>query len=368
MPVSRRDFLKRGGATLIAAGAAAGGAVWLYDRTGKAGLGQPAAETLPNYFAGVDYPVSAARISVARGVGTDFETIDRMVRAAVGGLGGGPGLSRFIDRGDVVLVKPNVGFERAPRFGATTDPQVVRSVIRLCNEAGASRVIVADNPIESAASCFARSGIAEAVEREGARVMIPARVHFTPLAIRPAGAGGEPYQPDPAKYEALGTWPVFWAPLREADKVIGVPAVKDHNLCHASMGMKNWYGLLGGRRNQFHQAIHNIVSDLGFMMSPTLMIADGVRVMMRNGPTGGSLADVKAGHTIVASVDQLACDAWCYQNLLERDPAALRYLDLAQGKYGETESGPRSYARARRFGTRDWKAYRNRGLIVEANV
>jgi uncharacterized protein (DUF362 family) len=134
------------------------------------------------------------------------------------------------------------------------------------------------------------------------------------------------------------------------------------------MGMKNWYGLLGGRRNQFHQAIHNIVSDLGFMMSPTLMIIDGTRVMMRNGPTGGRLDDVKEMNTIVASVDQLACDAWCYEHLLGRDPAALRYLELAEQKFGETDAGERSYANARRFGTRDWTRYSRQGKIAETNV
>jgi uncharacterized protein (DUF362 family) len=127
------------------------------------------------------------------------------------------------------------------------------------------------------------------------------------------------------------------------------------------MGLKNWYGLLGGRRNQFHQAIHEIVSDLAIMVSPTLTIADGTRVLMRNGPTGGRLSDVKPAHTVVVSVDPVACDAWCYENLLERDPAKLAYLELAQQKIGAREPG-------RRFGERDWRVYERQGLIVERNV
>ncbi len=366
--VTRRDFLKRGGATLVAAGAAAGAAAWLYDGTGKGGLQRPKPEQLPNFFADIDYPASGPRISVVHGSGDGAEVIDRMVRAAVGPLSDGPGLSRFIKKGDVVVLKPNVGFERAAKFAATTDPDVVASVIRLCKEAGAAEVIVTDNPIEAPANCFARSGIGAAARRAGARVVMPAKVHFKPLAIRPPQADGRPHQPDPARHEALGTWPVLWEPLRDADKVIGITPIKDHNLCHASMGMKNWYGLLGGRRNQFHQAIHNIVSDLGMMMSPTLMIVDGLNVLVRGGPTGGSLSDVKPGHTIAAAVDQLACDAWAYETLLGRDPAALRYLDLAQDKFGNEESGPRSYAQSRRIAQRDWKAYKNQGLIVENTV
>ena len=358
--ISRREFLVRGGTTLAVAGAGAAGAALLYDPTGKAGLQHPEPLRLPNYFAKVDYPASDPRISIARG---PDEKIPAMVNAAVDGLGG---ITRFVARGDVVLIKPNVGFERAPELGATTNPEVLRALIRLCRRAGASKVIVADNPIEAPESCFARTGILQASRQEGATLLTPARVHFRPIAVRPPQPDGRPHQPDPAKNEALGTWPIFWKPLAEADKVIGVAPIKDHNLAgigHASMTMKNWYGLLGGRRNQFHQAIANIVSDLGFMMSPTLTIADGTRVLMRNGPTGGSLSDVKPGHTVAASVDSIALDAWCYQDLLGRDPANLRFLDLANEKFGG-----QSFERSHRFAQRHWQAYNRQGKIVETNV
>jgi uncharacterized protein (DUF362 family) len=218
-------------------------------------------------------------------------------------------------------------------------------------------VIVADNPIESPPACFAKSGIQEAAEAEGAIVAIHSNVHDEQVQVRPGN-------PDGAKGEALGTWPIFWKPLREATKVIGIPPIKDHNLCYASMGMKNWYGLLGGRRNQFHQAIHNIVSDLGYMMRPTLMIADGTRVMMHNGPTGGRLEDVRVGGVdgtpvIVASVDQLGCDSWCVQNLLGRDPASVSYLEMAYKKFGQDP---------RRLTAANWQEYKGQGKVVETTI
>ena len=95
------------------------------------------------------------------------------------------------------------------------------------------------------------------------------------------------------------------------------------------MTMKNWYGLLGGRRNQFHQYIHSIVSDFALMMKPTLVMLDGMNVLMKNGPTGGRLSDVKPMNTIVAGTDMVAVDAYGYTHLLERDIAELTYLHKA---------------------------------------
>ncbi len=358
--VSRRDWIKRGAGTLIAAGAAVAGGFWLYDPRGDAGLPKLSdnAQRLKNYFADIDFPVSNPRISVATGA---EENIGRMVQAAIGGLDADRGIKRFITSGDVVLIKPNVGFDRAPRLGATTNPEVLRWVIRLCKEAGAAQVIVADNPIEAPSACFAKSDIEAVARAEGAKVILPAEARFQSLVIRDR-------EPDASAGEALGTWPIFYAPLAEATKVIGVTPVKDHNLCNASITMKNWYGLLGGRRNQFHQAIHHIVSDLGMMMSPTLIIADATRVMMRNGPTGGRTSDVKPGGelnrpAIVASVDPVACDAWCYQHLLGRDPARLAYIELAHTKIQQQVA-----AGHQRFGERDWQAYEAQGRIKTVDV
>jgi len=75
------------------------------------------------------------------------------------------------------------------------------------------------------------------------------------------------------------------------------------------MIMKNWYGLLGGRRNIFHQDIHNTIKELAMMVKPTLVILDGTTTMMTNGPTGGSLSDLKATNTLIVSADQVAADA-----------------------------------------------------------
>jgi len=376
--ISRREMFVRVGGTLAVIGGSTWAARRLYDPVGDAGLPKHEKETLKNYFAPLfdGWSPSDPRVSIARGaaVGDEVprETIQKMITAALGPMGG---MSRFISKGDTVLVKPNVAFDRGPRMGATSNPEVVAEVVRMCFSAGAKRVLVADNPIEKAEPCFAKSKIREAAERAGAEVFLPANTSFAPVAIRDR-------DPDPTRNEALGTWEVFYKPLRLADKVIGVPPIKDHNLCFASMSIKNWYGLLCGRRNQFHQAIHDIVSDLGMMMSPTLIIVDATRVLMKNGPTGGKLEDVAIGGIdgrpcIVASVDPLASDAWCLQHLLGRDPANLRYLDLAEQKIvqrieARKRAGPsdegRVAAEGKRFASRDWQAYQRQGLLRESSV
>ncbi len=326
-PTHRRTFLKQAGLTGAAVAATAAGAAWLYDPRSGAdyfrGVGKGDAKRLGSFA--VDRGKAAVGVAVARGTDPDA-----MVRAALGEMGG---IGDFVSRGDVVVLKPNVAFDRAPILGATTSPQVLKSVATLCREAGAGRIIVADNPINQPEGCFYKSGIQRAAAEAGAELMLPRPSAFEPVAI-----GGE----------VLGTWPMFYRPFEQATKVIGIAPCKDHNLCSASMTMKNWYGLLGGRRNQFHQRIHGIVSDFPHMIKPTLVLLDAGRVLMRNGPTGGSLNDVADGNTLVAGTDMVAVDTFGY-SLLRRDPANLDYLNRAE---------------ARGLGTTDWRSLNPREVTV----
>jgi uncharacterized protein (DUF362 family) len=94
------------------------------------------------------------------------------------------------------------------------------------------------------------------------------------------------------------------------------------------MTIKNWYGLLGGRRNVFHQDIHTIIAELAALVRPTLVILDAVSAMMRNGPTGGSISDLADTNTLVAGIDPVAVDAAGAQ-ILGRRLDQLPYLQQA---------------------------------------
>jgi uncharacterized protein (DUF362 family) len=121
---------------------------------------------------------------------------------------------------------------------------------------------------------------------------------------------------------------VLTGPFHGVTKLIGIAPVKHHNRAGASMTMKNWYGLLGGRRNQFHQDINGIIVELAMMVRPTFVVLDGTTSMMTNGPTGGSLADLKATNTLVVSTDPVAADA-LGATLLDRTWRDLPYLGRA---------------------------------------
>ncbi|MBT3346660.1 MAG: DUF362 domain-containing protein [Gemmatimonadetes bacterium] len=308
--LSRREFVRRLGATGLAV-AGAGAAAWkLFDsRQGDRyfrDVLDADAVTLPSFA--VDRPASAVTMAIARG-----SDPDGLVRAALGAMGG---IEQFVQRGDVVLLKPNVAFDRPAALGATTHPDIFKAVARACRDAGAERILVADNPINQPEGCFFKSGITAAAEEMGAELILPRKSAFHPLKI---------------DGDVLTTWPMFTEPFEVANKVIGIAPLKDHNLCSASMTMKNWYGLLGGRRNQFHQRIHGIVSDFPHMIKPTLVLLDATRMLMRNGPTGGSLGDVARGDTLIAGTDMVAVDTFGY-GLLGRDPAELEYLHLAEAR------------------------------------
>jgi uncharacterized protein (DUF362 family) len=238
---------------------------------------------------------------------------DQLVRRAVAELGG---IRRFLARGDVVVVKPNIGWDREPEQAANTNPALVASIVRLCLDAGVSKVVVTDMSCNDPRLCFERSGIAAAARSAGADVVVPDERRF-----KQANLGGE----------VLTTWPVL-EPLLIADKIINVPIAKHHSLTGCTLGMKNFYGIIGGQRSRLHQRIHESLVDLLAFARPTLTILDAYRVLVRGGPTGGSLADVELKKTLVAGTDPVAIDAYAAKAWWDLDCHRLPFLRLAQAR------------------------------------
>ncbi len=263
--------------------------------------------------------------------GAEGTTPTALAEHAVAALGG---MRRFVSRGDRVVIKPNIGWDRTPMQAANTNPELVAAVVHLALDAGAREVIVTDASCNDPGRCFQRSGIWTRAHRAGAQVVLPADHRFRTMRLRG---------------EVLDEWPVYRT-LVEADRVINMPVAKHHNLAKYTAAMKNWYGCLGGRRNRLHQSIDMSVADLATFMRPTVTIVDGTRVLLRNGPQGGNVDDTQRMNTVIATIDQVAADAFgC--TLIGQRPENLGYLDIA---------------RQRNIGTSDWHTLRPREISIDA--
>jgi uncharacterized protein (DUF362 family) len=228
---------------------------------------------------------------------------------AVEALGG---MSKFIKAGESVVIKPNIGWDRTPIQAANTNPLVVAALVDLCIKAGASKVVVTDHSCNDPARCFTRSGIWKYAKKAGAEVILPVSYRFKMFNL---------------KGEVLGDMPVLTDAIN-ADKFINAPIAKHHGLSGFTGALKNLYGVLGGRRNRLHQKINYSIADLADFIRPTLTVMDATRVLFKNGPQGGNIADTKNVGKIVASTDQVAVDAYSCR-FIGLKPEDLPYLAIA---------------------------------------
>jgi len=300
--LSRRKFIRR----MTKAGVSIAGACALgyffYDPVGPSGSLKGSQVSVPDF----SMTKGGAKMAVVKG-SDRMETLTKAFEV-IGGI------ESFIKKGDRVLLKVNAAFASPPILSATTHPELIARCIELCYKAGAENVRVTDNPINDPAACFNLTGIASAVKSAGGELVLPKSHFFQPTSV----SGGS----------LIRNWPLLFEPLNGVTKLIGMSPVKDHQRSGASMAMKNWYGLLGGHRNVFHQDIHNTIKELAMMVKPTLVILDGTTTMMTNGPTGGALSDLKNTDTMIVSTDQVAADAFgC--SLLEKKVKDLPFISKA---------------------------------------
>jgi uncharacterized protein (DUF362 family) len=290
---SRRDFLRwltvaGAGATLAACGGGNGGAT------------VPARRAAPAPEAGAPY------LSVARG--EDPAAITQSALASIGGI------QRFVRQGDDVIIKPNICTDYYPyEYGATTNPQVVATLVTLCQGAGAGRVRVMDLPFGGTAeSAYTKSGIAAAVQAAGGEIELMNRNKFVKTAI-PEGLD-------------IQEWSIYKDVL-DADVLIDVPIAKHHNLARLSLGGKNLLGVIT-RPSGIHHNLGQRTADLVSVLRPTLTVVDAVRTLVRHGPTGGNLDDVRLTNTVIASHDIVAADAYA-ATLFDLTGADVPYVKAA---------------------------------------
>ncbi len=237
------------------------------------------------------------------------ESPKAITKAAVEALGG---MGKFVGRGDNVIIKPNIGWDRTPELAACTNPEVVVALVEMCQAAGAKKVTVLDFSTNEVKRCYFRSGIKAAAEAAGADVPYPNERHLKKV---------------PIKGEWLKDWDVF-SDFLETDKLINVPIAKHHSLCRVTLGMKNLMGAIGDPRNQIHQKLDQALVDLSAFFKPALNVMDAYRILTRNGPQGGRPSDTKLVKTVVAGRDIVAVDAMA-ATFFDIPPVELLSLKLA---------------------------------------
>ncbi|MDD5284398.1 MAG: DUF362 domain-containing protein [Desulfuromonadaceae bacterium] len=221
--------------------------------------------------------------------GRDYPVITRRAINAVGGM------KRFVKRGDVVVVKPNMGWDRSVELAANTHPLVVRTVVEECLSAGARKVKVFDNTCNDARRCYVNSGIENALE---GMKNVECK-HIETERFKKVALNGQ----------FLKEWELYDEAL-SANVYINVPIAKHHGLSKLTLGLKNVMGVMGGNRGFIHRNIDVALADINSHLKSHLTLIDATRILTAHGPQGGNIADVKVLNKVIASTDIVAADAF----------------------------------------------------------
>lgn len=256
----------------------------------KIGAGAAVAALLPNSFLragpGADTgPASDPLIGVARGDNS------KLVRAAVDLVGG---IDKFVKPGALVCIKPNLSFSSNNDCGTTTNPLIVKQMVELCLQAGASRIIVMDHTIHQAELCVERSNIKEAIidrkvslvtlqqERQYAEIDVPRGTELSKIKIAKA--------------------------LQDADLLINMPVAKSHSATGVSLGLKALMGLIWDRGFLHRVTLDQAIAELGTVIIPGLTVIDATRALTTGGPGGPGKTAVL--DKVVAGIDPVAVDSY----------------------------------------------------------
>ncbi len=236
-------------------------------------------------------------------------TITKKAIEVLGGMG------KFISRQDIVMVKPNIGWNRTVEQAANTNPEIIKAIIEMVLNAGAKKVLVMDHSCHKPEDTYKRSGLEQAAKDAGAEVRY---ADDNRLVVHDF------------KGSQIQRWPVY-KDFLEVDKFINVPILKHHGSAGLTIGMKNLFGILGGNRGKLHRNMGMSIADLGHGFKTHLTIVDAYRVLMRNGPTGGRASDVELKKTVLASANILEADVVA-ANMFGIEPMQIGFIQAAAEK------------------------------------
>jgi uncharacterized protein (DUF362 family) len=245
---------------------------------------------------------------------------DAMFRKAIDLMGG---MGQFVQKGQTVVVKPNIGFPRVPEVGATTNPVLVKAIIESCYSAGASRVYVFDNVVTptsgNARNCYKLSGIEDAA-RAVRGIVVPVDDFSYRTVKIPGGV-------------KLKTADVH-SLILDSDVFINVPVLKHHSSTHLSIAMKNLMGIIKNRMEYHLIGLDQCIADFCLYRKPDLNVVDAYRVLMSHGPAGPGnpkSANVQIKKTLLMSRDIVAVDA-AAAKIFGKEPEDIGYINIAHAR------------------------------------
>jgi uncharacterized protein (DUF362 family) len=206
------------------------------------------------------------------------------------------GIKSFVKKGQIVVLKPNIGWDKTPDHAADTNPDLVAAMVKQCYSAGAKRVEVFDHTCNQWDRCYVNSGIKNAVESAGG-IMIPANDEsfFRTVAI-----------PNGVKLKQTA----IHRSLLDCDVWFNMPILKNHGGAKMTISMKNYMGIVWDREYFHRTDLQQCIADVcTFHKRPALNIVDAYRIMFQNGPQGKSVADTALLKTLIVSPDIVAADA-----------------------------------------------------------
>jgi uncharacterized protein (DUF362 family) len=205
------------------------------------------------------------------------------------------GIGKYVKKGQSVVIKPNIGWDKKPDFAANTNPELVKALVEQCFKAGAKKVTVFDHTCDNWQKCYENSGIKKAAEAAGATIL-PANeeIYYQEVKLPQA--------------LILKSTKIHKA-LLEADVWFNVPVLKNHAGAQMSIAMKNYMGIVWDRpyfhANNLQQCIADVCT---YIKKPALNIVDAYRCMRKNGPQGRSVSDTSVLKSIIVSKDIVAAD------------------------------------------------------------
>lgn len=236
-----------------------------------------------------DKPLPKTTLAVVEGEKPAEATL-----AAINILGG---ISQFVKKGSVVVIKPNFSWERQPESAATTNPDVLSAVIKECFKAGAKKVKVIERTCNDARKCYQVCGIEKVVKETGAEIVLLSGniKEYKEIKI-------------PDAKELISC--LIAKDVLECNAFINIPIAKHHGLTKLTLGIKNLMGIIGVNRSGIHNNIGQKLAEILAVARPHLTIIDAYRVLVKNGPTGGNPKDTVLLKKIIACADPVAADSY----------------------------------------------------------